>query len=59
MDNFDEALKKVKGIIKNIVLSQKKLKPAFNIDFANMKHDMIERKLAKICKEIAPQRLFH
>lgn len=59
MDNFDDALKKVKSIIKEIVLSHKNLKPAFDIDFANMKHEIIEKKLAKIQKQIAPQRLFY
>ncbi|CAH0725755.1 unnamed protein product, partial [Brenthis ino] len=59
MDNHNVAFKKLKNIIKDIVASQKKLKPMFDIDFANMKHPLVERKLASICRQIAPQRLFY
>ncbi|XP_032518923.2 uncharacterized protein LOC116771232 isoform X2 [Danaus plexippus] len=59
MDNQNEAFKKLKNIIKNIVHSQKDLKPMFDIDFANMDHPIIKKKLASICSEIAPQRLFY
>lgn len=59
MDNHDAAFKKLKNIVKDIVASQKNLKPMFDIDFANMKHPLLERKLAKICRQIAPQRLFY
>lgn len=59
MDNQYEAFKKLKTIIKDIVHSQKDLKPMFDIDFANMDHPIIKKKLASICSEIAPQRLFY
>lgn len=60
MDNPDAAFKKAKTIIRNIVNSQKSLKPMFDIDFSNLKsYPTVEKKLKIICKQIAPQRLFY
>ncbi|KAL0871209.1 hypothetical protein ABMA27_004981 [Loxostege sticticalis] len=59
-DNPDEAFYKAKEIIHNIFNSQPNLKPMFDIDFANLKYyPTVEKKLDRICKEIAPQRLFY
>ncbi|XP_063829248.1 uncharacterized protein LOC135078651 [Ostrinia nubilalis] len=59
-DNPNEAFIKVKGIIHNIFNSQPNLKPMFDIDFANLNdYPTVEKKLDRICKEIAPQRLFY
>ncbi|XP_050682078.1 uncharacterized protein LOC126977353 [Leptidea sinapis] len=60
MDNPEKAFKKVKSIIKNIVNSQKCLKPLFDIDFSNIeKYPISQNKLSEICKQIAPQQLFY
>ncbi|CAK1555758.1 unnamed protein product [Leptosia nina] len=60
MDNTEAAFLKVKKIIKEIVSSQKNLKPLFDIDFTNIhNYPGMKERLADICKEIAPQRLFY
>lgn len=60
MDDPDQAFYKVRGIIKEIVNSQKLLKPMFDIDFASMKqYTIVQKRLAEVRKQIAPQRLFY
>ncbi|KAF9416801.1 hypothetical protein HW555_005931 [Spodoptera exigua] len=60
MDDPDQAYIKVRRIIRDIVNSQKTLKPMFDIDFAQYKeHPTVQRKLTKIRSQIAPQQLFH
>ncbi|XP_050348175.1 uncharacterized protein LOC126772039 [Nymphalis io] len=59
LDNPDAAFKKMKTIIKNIVNSQRNLKPMFDINFTNLNYPVLEKKLMSIYKEIAPQRLFY
>nr|XP_026495772.1 uncharacterized protein LOC113400431 [Vanessa tameamea] len=59
MDNPDAAFKKIKIIIRDIVKSQKNLKPMFDINFTNLNYPILEKRLMRICKEIAPQRLFY
>lgn len=60
MDDPDAAFKKAKIIIRNIVNSQKSLKPMFDIDFSSLKsYPTVEKKLEIVCKQIAPQRLFY
>ncbi|XP_013199341.2 uncharacterized protein LOC106142207 [Amyelois transitella] len=60
MDDPNEAFRKIKAIIKDIVMNQPNLSPMFDIDFANMNHcHIIQKKLAEIRKQIAPQRLFY
>lgn len=60
MDKPDEAFLKVKRIIRDLVNEQNKLKPMFQLDFANMKlyHPIIGNKLTNIRKMIAPRRFF-
>lgn len=59
-DNRNEAFNKLKRLIKEIVNRQKNYKPMFDIDFANMEnYPTVQTKLAKICKQIAPQQLFY
>lgn len=60
MDDPEAAFINVKRIIRNIVNSQKKLKPMFDIDFAHLRdYPTVERKLVKIRKQIAAQQLFY
>lgn len=60
MDDPDAAFNKVQGIIRDIVNSQKNLKPMFDIDFANLSdYPTVEKRLESISKQIAPQRLFY
>lgn len=60
MDNPDEAYKKVKDIIRDIVNSQSTFQPMFDIDFTNLKHyPNVEGRLESIRQQIAPQRLFY
>ncbi|CAH2261612.1 jg13669 [Pararge aegeria aegeria] len=60
MDNPETAFYKMKTLIKHIVNSQQDFKPMINIDLTNMKNcPIIKKKLANICKQIAPQRLFY
>ncbi|XP_072945126.1 uncharacterized protein [Epargyreus clarus] len=60
MDNPSAAYHKLKRIIREIVQSQKNLKPMWDIDFANMDdYPIVETRLQNIRKQIASQRLFH
>lgn len=60
MDNADAAFVKVRGIIRNIINSQKTLKPMFDIDFAHYSgYPTVQNKLNKIRSQIAPQQLFY
>lgn len=60
MDNADEAFAKMRGIIKNIVKSQRTLKPMFDIDFPNLEdYPTVQKKLNSIRNQIAPQQLFY
>lgn len=60
MDDAEAAFQKVKRIIKDIVNSQPKLKPMFDIEYSDMdkQHPFIKKKLADITDAIAPMRLF-
>lgn len=60
MDDPEEAFIIVQKMIRNIVNSQKKLKPMFDIDFAHLTdYPTVEKKLISIRKQIAPQQLFY
>lgn len=60
MDNPEQAFIKVRRIIRDIVNSQKTLKPMFDIDFAHFRaHTTVQKKLTRIRNEIAPQQLFY
>lgn len=60
MDNPKEAFIKLKRIVKDIVNSQKRFKPMFDIDFPNLDHyPTVEMRLKKIREQIAPNRLFY
>ncbi|XP_047521906.1 uncharacterized protein LOC125060842 [Pieris napi] len=59
-DNSEVAFAKTKRIIKDIVNSQNRLKPLFDIDFTNFtNYPNMEEKLNAISRQIAPQRLFY
>ncbi|XP_038222621.1 uncharacterized protein LOC119840180 [Zerene cesonia] len=60
MDNPDKAFNKMKKIIRDIVNSQKNLKPMFDVNFTSSKYlPTLKDKLAAIVTQIAPQRLFY
>lgn len=60
MDNSEAAFQKMKRLLKSIVEAQQDLKPMMDIDFNNIKNCPIaKKKLANICNQIAPQKLFH
>ncbi|CAH1639152.1 unnamed protein product [Spodoptera littoralis] len=60
MDDPEQAFIKVRRIIRDIVNSQKSLKPMFDIDFAHFRnHPTVQKKLSKIRQQIAPQQLFY
>lgn len=60
MDNAEAAFIKTKRIIKEIVNTQSKLKPLFDIDFSNLEiYPNMKDKLDAISIQIAPQRLFN
>lgn len=60
MDDPDEAFNKMKRIIRDIVKSQNKLRPMFDIDFTKMDkyYPTIQKKMNSLCNQISPQRFF-
>lgn len=60
MDNPEAAFQKMKRLLKTIVKAQQDLKPMMEIDFNNIKNcPIVQKKLAHICNQIAPQKLFY
>lgn len=60
MDNPEAAFQKMKRLFKSIVSSQQDLKPMMDIDFNSIKNcPIVKKKLANICNQIAPQKLFY
>ncbi|KAJ8712332.1 hypothetical protein PYW07_005174 [Mythimna separata] len=58
-DDPEEAFINVRRIIRDIVKSQNKIKPMFDINFAHLRdYPTVEKKLDRIRKQIAPQQLF-
>lgn len=60
MDDREAAYLKTKKLIRDIVNSQKYMKPMFDIDFTNLEdYPTVQTRLANIREQIAPHRLFH